>query len=331
MLRPLQSLDLNLLVALELLLEEENVTLAARRYGRSVPAMSRILARLRDMLDDPLLVRAGQRLAPTPRARALRPVLSKLIADARALLEPPQFDPATLARQFTIQSNEDLATSLSGAIVRAVKTAAPGVSLRFAPEGRESEDALRNGRVDLELGSGGVHPPEIISQTLFRQRFVGAARVGHPLFDELITPQSFAAVEHIVRSRRGQAWGPIDEALGRLGLARRVTLIVPSARAAVSVAAHSDLVTAAPASFVRSLIREGMAVHAFDLPFQTPDLAIAQSWHPQFQADAAHRWFRDLVAGVIRGSVSDGAAFAATPNLELPTRRDGRLTAAVAR
>ena len=294
-LRTLQSVDLNLLVALELLLEEENVTEAARRYGRSVPAMSRMLARLREMLDDPLLVRAGRRLTPTPRARALRPALSKLIADAQSMLEPPDFDPAALTRQFTIQSNEDLASSLSGVLVTAVKAEAPGVSLRFAPEGRESEDALRNGRVDVDIGAGAALHPEIISEVLFRQMFVGAARIGHPLFERPITAQSFASVEHIVRSRRGQGWGPIDEAMSRQGLARRVALIVPSARAAITVAARSDLVATGPASFVRSLIAEGVAVRAFELPVATPAIEIALSWHPQFHADPAHRWFRKVI------------------------------------
>jgi len=295
MTRPLQSIDLNLLVALKALLEEENVTQAARRHGRSVPAMSRILQRLREALEDPLLVRAGGRLVPTPRARDLLPTVSRLIADAEAILEPREFHPAALDRQFTILSNDDLAAAFGGPLMAALRHVAPEASVRFALEAPESEDELRAGRIDLAIASGQPPFPELISSPLFWQRMMGAARVGHPIFDRPITPQSFAQAGHIVRSRRGQAWGPIDDALAALDLMRPVKLIVPTVRTALIVAAQTDLIATGPGGLLEAVMREGLPIRIFDLPVPTPMLAISLRWHPQFQADRAHQWFRNFV------------------------------------
>ncbi|MGE3143561.1 MAG: LysR family transcriptional regulator, partial [Hyphomonadaceae bacterium] len=248
--RPLQSVDLNLLVALKTLLEEENVTQAARRHGRSAPAMSRILSRLRETLDDPLLVRAGGRMAPTPRAKSLLPAVTKLLGDAQAIIQPHAFDPRTLERQFTIQANEDLAAGFSTPIMKALNAASANVTVRFALETPESEGDLRGGRIDLRIGSGAPAFAEMISQRLFRQRLIGAARKDHPLFRAPITAPAFASVDHIARSRKGEASDAIDDALAALSLKRRVRLIVPSARIAVTVAAETDLVATGPAVLV---------------------------------------------------------------------------------
>jgi DNA-binding transcriptional LysR family regulator len=295
MVQSLQSVDLNLLVALKVLLEEEAVTVAAKKYGRSVSAMSRTLSRLRETLNDPILVRAGDRLVATPRAKELLPTVTRLIEDAEAILEPVKFDPANLHRQFTIQSNDDIAAALSAPLVAALGRVSAGASVRFALEGPGSADALREGRVDLAIGSGKPPFPEMISLRLNRQRTVGAARIGHPIFDAPITPASFAAADHVGRSRKERAWGPIDDALAAKSLARHIKLVVPSSRTALKAAAKTDLIATGADVLVQSAVRAGAAIRAFELPVPTPILVTSLSWHPQFDADGAHEWFRGLI------------------------------------
>ncbi|MGE3302892.1 MAG: LysR family transcriptional regulator [Hyphomonadaceae bacterium] len=318
--RNLQQIDLNLLVALDLLLEEENVTQAARRYGRSVPAMSRILMRLREAIGDPLLVRVGRRLAPTARAKLLKNDLGRFIADARALLDPPSFEPAALTRDFVLQCNEDFVSSLGLPILKAIQAQSPGVSVRFAPEGREGEDALRTGRIDLELSSGSAANRALVNEELFRERYVAVARRGHPIFQRPIDAAAVASYPHVVRSRLADPHQTIDEALARHGLSRRVIMVVPSMRSALTIAAGSDLIAAGPSTLVAGLARQ-LPVRAFELPLQIPQITIRQSWHPRFQSDVEHQWFRGVVGGILRSQVPEDAAEKPIPTAEPPPLR----------
>lgn len=295
--RNLQLIDLGLLTALDLLIETESVTMAAERLGRSVPAMSRTLARLRLAVGDPLLVRAGRGLVATPRALALKPRVAALVAEARAVLTPDSFSPARLDRQFTLRASEDLAMVLAAPLLARIAAQAPGVRLRLLPEGEEQSDALRDGRIDLDIGARGDDwAPEIVTRTVLHLPLVGFARPGHPRLPALAQMEVFAAAGHVAATRRGVAEGPIDMALAAHGLARQVLLTVPSATAALAVVAHSDLVTAAPALLAAHL---SLDVAAFPLPVPTPPMTLAISWHPRVSADPAHGWLRGEVAAAL--------------------------------
>jgi DNA-binding transcriptional LysR family regulator len=246
------DIDLNLLIALDALLAEGSVVGAARRLGLSASAMSRTLARLRETTGDPLLVRAGRDMVPTPRATELRERVRDLARDAQTVLRPASasLDLAALKRSFTIRSNDGFVEVFAAQLVAAVTAAAPNVRLHFAPKPDKTVRALREGMIDLEVGVPGESGPEVRLQTLFRDHFVGAVRDGHPLVEKgKITPERYAAFGHVVVSRRGFAKGPVDEALAALGLRRTVVAVVPSFRAALAVASASDLVALVTGSF----------------------------------------------------------------------------------
>lgn len=290
------SRDLNLLTALDVLLTEGSVVGAARRLHLSPSAMSRTLARLRAAVGDPILVRAGRSLVPTPRATALRAQVRQLVEDADALFSRDrQLDLTQLDRTFTIRANDGFVEAFGARLITLATQAAPGVRLRFAPKADKDVTALRDARIDLDIGTEGEVGPELLRQTLLRDRFVGVVRTDHPLLRARITPETYAATDHLSVSRRGLAAGPIDQALAALGLTRRVVAIVGDFPAALAIARSSDLVAnvSAHATAVRldGLVR-------FELPVTTPPLVIAQMWHPRADADPAHRWLRGCLRQV---------------------------------
>jgi DNA-binding transcriptional LysR family regulator len=300
--------DLNLLTALDALLAEGSVVGAARRLDLSSSAMSRTLARLREATGDPLLVRAGRGLVRTPHATELRERVRDLVQDARIVLCPEVTSLVLneLKRSFTIRANEGFVEVFAGQLVAAVTAVAPSVHLHFAPKPDKDVGALREGLVDLEIGVLGKSGPEIRIQTLFHDHFVCAVREGHPLLGTgEITAERYAECSHVVASRRGQESGPVDEALGALGLARTVVAVVPSFRAALTVASVSDLVALVTDSFFKATqgpqARYGPAeVKSFPLPVRTKAITVSQMWHPRFDADPAHRWLRGLVLAICR-------------------------------
>lgn len=288
--------DLNLLTALDALLAEGSVAAAARRLGLSASAMSRTLARLRAATGDPLLVRAGRGMVPTPHAAELRERVQALSRDVLAVLRPVAsgLDLATLKRTFTLRSNDGFVEVFAARLVAAVAAQAPHVRLHFLPKPDKNVRALREGAIDLEVGVLGESGPEIRVQALFRDHFVGVVREDHPLLHEGdITPERYAACRHVVASRRGLVRGPVDEALAALGLARTVAAVVPGFRAALAVASASDLVALVTRSFFQA--GSSTALRSFALPVTTHPITISQMWHPRLQADAAHRWLRGLV------------------------------------
>ena len=292
--------DFNLLPALDVLLREGSVAGAAKVLGLSDSAMSRTLLRLRLATGDPLLVRAGRRLVPTPHALALRDRVHAVADDARSVLRPAggTLDLPSLDREFTLRANEGFIEAFTTRLVTAL-AAAPGVRLRFAPKPDKGVQALRDGSIDLEIGVLGETGPEVKVQTLFKDHFVGVVRPGHPLASGLITPERYAAFGHVVASRRGRSHGPVDDALAALGLSRRVAVTVPSFPAAMAVASSSDLVGLVTQSFVQAR-RGGLPVHVFSLPVTTAPITVSQMWHPRVNADPAHRWLRDTVLSVCR-------------------------------
>jgi len=286
--------DLNLLVTLDVLLAEGSVARAARRLRLSPSAMSRALARLRETTGDPLLVRAGRGLVPTPRAIELRERVSQLVQDSVAVLRPAEkLKLKQLVRTFSLRTSEGFVENFGpDLIVRAGKEA-PGVRLCFVQKPNKDNTPLRDGTVDLEIGVVGKDAgPEVRMQMLFRDRFIGVVRMGHPLSQGEITPVRYAAGRHISASRRGLDKGPIDEALAPLGMEREIATIVGGFSTALGLARASDLIASVPERHT-GILRAGM--HSFPLPVSTPELTISLLWHPRLDADPAHRWLRGLV------------------------------------
>lgn len=293
--------DLNLLITLDVLLAEGSVARAAQRLRLSPSAMSRALARLRETTGDPLLVRAGRGLVPTPRALELRERVSQLVQDAEAVLRPAETpDLKRLVRTFTLRTREGFVENFGPDLIARVAEQAPGVRLRFVQKLDKDSAQLRDGSVDLETGVvGNSMGPEVRAQALFRDRFIGVVRMGHPLSQGEITPARYAGGRHISFSRRGLDKGLIDEALSPLGLERQIVTIVGGFSAALALARASDLIASVPERHTGNL-RVGM--HSFPLPLPLPEITISLLWHPRMHADPAHRWLRGLVREICTAS-----------------------------
>jgi DNA-binding transcriptional LysR family regulator len=289
--------DLNLLVTLDVLLAEGSVARAAARLRLSPSAMSRALARLRATTGDPLLVRAGRGLVPTPRALELRERVGQLVQDGAAVLRPAEtLDLKQLVRTFTLRTREGFVKSFGPNLIARVGRQAPGVRLRFVPKPDKDSASLRDGTVDLETGVvGDTTGPEVRAQGLFGDRLIGVVRKRHPLAKGRITPQRYAAGRHIAVSRRGLDRGPIDEALKPLGLEREIVTFVDSFSATLALARASDLIASVPERHTGNL-RTGM--HSFPLPVSMPEFTISLLWHPRLDADPAHRWLRGCIRDV---------------------------------
>jgi DNA-binding transcriptional LysR family regulator len=292
--------DLNLLVTLDVLLAEGSVARAAQRLRLSPSAMSRALARLRETTGDPLLVRAGRGLVPTPRALELRERVGQLVQDGQSVLRPAErLDLKRLVRTFTVRTSDGFAENFGPGLIARVAKEAPGVRLRFVQKLDKNSASLRDGTVDLETGVvGETMGPEVRAQALFRDRFIGVVRKGHPLGKGKVTASRYAAGRHILVSRRGLDRGPIDEALNAIGLEREIVTVVSGFSAALALARGSDLIASVPGRHTARL-RAGM--QSFSLPVSMPEITVSLLWHPRLDADPAHRWLR----GCVRDACAD--------------------------
>ena len=290
--------DLNLLITLDVLLAEGSVARAARRLQLSPSAMSRALARLRETTGDPLLVRAGRGLVPTPRALELRDRVRVLVQDVESVLRPAtQLDLMQLARTFTLRTSDGFAENFGPALLARASAEAPGVRLRFVQKTDKDSAPLREGAVDLETGIVSDNAsPELRTRALFQDRFVGVMRAGHPLSQGKVTLARYASAQHVLVSRRNLQKGPVDDALASHGRERAIATIAGGFSTALALARGSDLIATVPERHTGSL-RAGM--HTFALPFAMPAFTVSMLWHPRMDGDAAHRWLRGCVLDAV--------------------------------
>lgn len=298
--------DLNLLFTLDVLLAEGSVARAARRLRLSPSAMSRALARLREATGDPLLVRAGRGLVASPRALELRDSVHQLVHDAEAALRPAdKLNLKQLDRTFTLRATEGFVENFGSTLLGRVAEEAPGVRLHFLHKLDKDSGPLRDGSVDLETGVvDGAIGPEVRARALFRDRYVGVVRAGHPLSEGEVSLSRFAAARHVHVSRRDNDRRPIDNALAALGLERKIATIVGGFAAALALVRGSDLVACVHERHT-GVLYAGM--HTFALPMPVPQFTVSLLWHPRLDGDPAHRW--------LRGCVRDACAAISDPNM----------------
>ncbi|QWF83292.1 LysR family transcriptional regulator [Amycolatopsis sp. CA-230715] len=295
----MKSVDLNLLVALDALLDEGSVTGAAERLRTSTPTMSRTLARLRRALGDPILVRAGRTMVPTPRAAAVRDQVRAVLEQAeRVFVEGAGLDLAALRQTFTVEANELVMAMVAQPLLAAVRAQAPQVVLRFLAAPPENIPWLRDGAADLAVGVLGSLGAETSSELLLTDRMVGMVRSGHKLTRGRMTLKRFAAAQHLSLSRRGKLAGPVDDALAEHGLRRQVVCTVASWSAATRMVAHSDLVGLAPEKLGREALSQ-LGLRTFPVPVPLPAVALSQAWHVRYDADPAHAWLRRTLRDVV--------------------------------
>lgn len=294
---PLAALDTNLLVALDALLETRHVERAARRLAVSPSAMSHTLARLRGLLGDPVLVRAGRTMVATPRARALvGPLRAGLGLLEQVVSAPPRFDPARERRTVRIAAVDFAQALLIPRIAAVLAREAPGIDLVVTPFSAGSTVALAHDEIDL--GLSGVRPgPGVRSREIHREPFVCVLRRGHPALRTRLTAKRFAALDHVLISPAGRVPGTVGKALRKRGLGRRVAIVVPSFHVAAEIVAGSDRVLTCGERSALSA-RRWLPIEIVAPPLTLEPFAVAMLWHDRHEHDPLLAWVRDRVADV---------------------------------
>jgi len=294
------QLDLNLLTALDALLEEGSVAGAAARMHVTAPAMSRALGRIRKATGDQILVRAGHVMVPTAYALAVRERVHDLVQQAHEVLSPErEVDPATLERVFTVRWHDALADACGPALVAEVHRQAPGVRLRLVAESGADTRELRRGEVDLESSSAAPTAPDVRSLLIGEDRLVVAIRPGHPLAQAPLTPERYVAAEHLTVSRRGRLHDPVDDALAALGYDRVVVAAAPTAATALRLAHDTDLIVSVPDASTRTA-RVHLGLLTLTLPVEMPPISLYLAWHQRYDNDRAHAWLREQAHAALR-------------------------------
>ncbi|MGX6603411.1 LysR family transcriptional regulator [Micromonosporaceae bacterium Da 78-11] len=288
-------LDLNLLTALDALLEEGSVSGAADRLHLSAPAMSRTLGRLRRVTGDQVLVRTGRTMTPTPRAVAMRAQVHELLQQAEAVLSRErELDLGTLERTFTVRWHDALTTAVGPALLAVIRAEAPGVRLRLPAEPGGDSDDLRRGHVDVEAGATAPAWAELSSELLGHDDLVVVARAGHPLLRGGLSLQRYAVAEHVTVSRRGRLRDPVDEMV-----TRRVVAAAPTTIAALHLVSGSDLMSVVPRRATASLLAM-LGLTTCPLPVPMAPIPLYLQWHQRNDGDRAHAWLRDRIRTVLR-------------------------------
>ena len=299
--------DLNLLVALDALLEENSVAGAAERLHLSAPAMSRTLARIRRATGDDILVRTGRSMTPTPRAMQLRDETHLLVQRAKLVLAPEgNLDLQTLERVFSIRGHDALSGVLAPALTGVIRMEAPNVAVRFLAETSVDNADLPRGHVDMEVGAAQPALPEICAETLGNDRIVVAFRPDHPLAHGAITPERLAAAAHVTVSRRGRLRDVIDDALAERGLRRRVLASLPTSAAALDLAAQTGVVVVIAEQLCRAAWTS-LGLHTKSLPFELSPLPVILTWHRRYETDSAHTWLRGHVRAALHSAMATTA------------------------
>jgi DNA-binding transcriptional LysR family regulator len=297
--QPPFRLDANLLVALDALLRERNVTRAARRMGLTQSAMSHVLGRLRAHFADPLLVRAGRGLAPTALALALaEPVHDAVAAMRRLLAAPAAFDPAAAQRVFRVALTDGVGHLLLPALLARLAREAPGVRVQaLAVAGTEPAERLAAGTLDLAITFFDTLPPSLRRHDLYTDRYAVLLRRGHPAARRL-DPATYASLRHIQIGGSAAADSKLDQRLREQGVRREVALAVPQFLLVPGVVARTDLAATLSRRLALAFAREHALV-VRPLPVPLPAFAISQVWHERHEDDPAHRWWRGQVARVL--------------------------------
>jgi DNA-binding transcriptional LysR family regulator len=295
----LTHVNLNLLLALDALLEEGSVQCAADRLRLSQPAMSRALARLRIATGDDILVRSGRTMVPTPRALELRSQTGDIIARATRILSPPgTLDLAGLDRTFSIRGHDSLLGVMSTGLVEAIAEEAPRVVVRFLSETSSDSSDLQRGRVDLEVGGSAPSNADVVAERVGSDRLVVVMRASSPLAVGDLTVKRFADAVHVTVSRRGRVRGPIDDALELVQLPRQVRVVLPTSAAALELVSRTDVITTVAERSCRSNV-DALSLVTRPLPVAVPLVPVVMLWQRRVDRDPAHHWLRTRVGTVL--------------------------------
>jgi len=296
----IKKIDLNLLVVLDALLDERNVTRAAVRLGYTQPTISGMLTRLRDLFGDPLFVRTQRGLLATPRAQALAAPLKQLLADSQRLVARDVFDPASAKATFSISSNDYMQQALLVPLIKVLRDEARHVRIAITPPIIEGlAEALARGQIDLAITIPEFAVSDLRSRLLYREHYVVAVRPQHPLARRAaMTVERFCNYDHVVVSPTGGSFeGPTDQALARLQLRRKVRYSVPSFLLLPEMLQTDDLVALVPS---RLLSENNKRLVVLNPPVDVPGFDVIAVWHPRVDKDIAHRWLRSRLVNIAK-------------------------------
>jgi len=292
--------DLNLLAVLDAIVQTCSVSRAAEQVGITKPAMSHALARLRDQMGDPVLVRAGQQWHLSERALAMRDRVREVAEGARVLLEKDEtFEPKHSTREFRVHATDHMLALLGAELGAALAREAPHCALRFLPIQADDATPLRGGQIDVALGVFPALPCEFRTQALFQERFACVVRKNHPRIAGKMNLECFLALQHVLVAPRGRSGSTVDAALAKRGLARKVTRFVPYFVVALDLVSRTDLVLTVSQRLAH-LYAQRFGLQILKPPLTLPPYTISQVWHPRVDADPSHRWFRRLVVTAAR-------------------------------
>ncbi|AXI60291.1 LysR family transcriptional regulator [Pseudomonas kribbensis] len=297
----LRRIDLNLLVILDALLGEQHVTRAAERLHLSQPAVSHALARLRDLLGDPLLVRAGSGLVPTARALELVTPLAEALAQVQSLLAPNTFDPASARRTFRLAMSDYGAAIILPGLIRTLRAEAPGIDLQISHASREGMvEGLLNGDIDLAAGVLPELPGELHSTPLFEERYVCLLdRQSLPAEGVLDLP-TYLSRPHVLLEMRGSGTPEIERTLTALRERRRVAVSLPHWSVAPQFISGTDLILTVASRALNDIDEEALIV--VPSPFEIAPFTFVSAWHKRRGGDQALNWLnRRIGEGIVRG------------------------------
>ena len=298
----MSDIDLNLLRVFYALMDTGSVSRAAERLHLSVPATSRALGRLRRAMDDPILVRAGRGLVPTPfalrsvvRVRALLDGADELLSDSSG------DDPSTWRRTFSIRLNDGLTPVLAPRLISRVAQEAPGVAFKFVSQSSKDADSLRDGSVDLDIGVTDTPAPDLHVQNLIIDHFVAVVSANSRLGRvRKLTVDHLCQYPHISASRRGLDRGPLDDALAEIGRTRHVIAAVPTYAVASLLALEDDVIALLPRFLARHLVEQKLPVRWHQVPLELPEIRIDQRWHRRLDGDHQTQWLRDHATAALQ-------------------------------
>ncbi|WP_347554396.1 LysR family transcriptional regulator [Robbsia sp. KACC 23696] len=293
----LRSVDLNLLVVFETMAEHGSVTRTAEAIGLSQPATSAALARLRKLLGDPLFVKVGSEMRPTPRAKALiEPVRRILTAVKEEILPRGDFDPATTARSFTVLTPDIGEINLIPKLYARLVKDAPGVCLKSMSMPRNATtEALESGMADLALGYyPDLQKANFFQQRLFRNKYVIVLRDEHPTIGSSLTMAEFLAADHVIVRPDGRAH-LFEQFLLAEGIQRKVKLEVSHFMALLPSISSTDLIATVPRDLA-DVMRQYGKIRSLPTPMDSPIIDLHQFWHRRFHHDPAHIWLRKIVS-----------------------------------
>ncbi len=291
------NVDLNLLKALDALLETESVSKAADLANLSQPAMSRALNRLQQAIKDPLLVRSGRGMVLTPRGEALRTPVRDALARVSHVFKPQVFDPSKAQDRFRIMVPDYLAQMIMPVVLGQVFNLAPQVQIDMENLSASGISEMCDGKISLGFGvvNDGPILNNVAAQALFEDRQVCLMRKGHPLLDSGISLEGYASASHALLSITGKGGGRVDDVLREQGLTRTIALRITQFMTIGAVIASTDLIITVPELLARQVMTDELQLAPLPEELQTPPFTISQIWHERFTEDAAHQWLRRLI------------------------------------